>query len=127
LSANTSKPPAPRSCLGRRGRRPAAGMTAWWGGGAVATRIGALNGRVGGDAALAVPPLGHGNDLARALGVPLDVHAAAEFMLRAPARPMDLARVGEKAFGCVAGVGFDAETNRRANTWGPCPRCHARP
>jgi diacylglycerol kinase (ATP) len=86
----------------------------------------ALNGLRGTDTALGVLPLGHGNDLARALGVPLDVRAAAEFMLRAPVSSIDVARVGEKTFGCVAGVGFDAETNRRANTWGPWPRGHAR-
>lgn len=86
----------------------------------------ALNGLRGSDTPLGVLPLGHGNDLARALGVPLDAHAAAEFLLRAPVRWMDVARVGEKAYGNVAGIGFDAETNRRANTWGPWPRGHAR-
>jgi diacylglycerol kinase (ATP) len=85
-----------------------------------------MNGVQGTDVAFGILPLGHGNDLARALGVPLDPHAAAEFLLRAPVGSMDIVRVGEKAYGAVAGVGFDAETNRRANAWGGWVGGHTR-
>ena len=86
----------------------------------------ALNALCGSAAALGILPVGHGNDLARALGVPLEPQAAAEFLLEAPVGFMDVARVGEKIFGCVSGVGFDSETNRRANSWGPWPKGHLR-
>ena len=77
----------------------------------------AVNALRGTRTALGVIPLGHGNDLARALGVPLDPVAAVEFLLRAPVVSIDLARVGDVVYGCVAGVGLDAATNRRANAW----------
>lgn len=80
-----------------------------------------LNGLRGTSTALGIIPLGHGNDLARALGIPLDPVAAAEFLLRAPTGLLDVARVGEVVYANVAGVGFDSETNRRANAWGPWP------
>lgn len=85
-----------------------------------------LNGILGTESALGVLPLGHGNDLARALGIPLEPRAAAEFILHAPVGRMDVVRVGEKVYATVAGVGFDAETNHRANSWGPWPRGHLR-
>lgn len=80
----------------------------------------------GTDTALGVIPLGHGNDLARAFGIPLDPLAAAAFLLRAPASSMDVARVGDTAYAGVAGVGLDSEANRRANTWGPWLTGHLR-
>jgi len=78
----------------------------------------AVNALRGTDTALGMVPLGHGNDLARALGVPLDPLAAVEFLLRAPVASMELARLGDMAYACVAGVGLDAATNRRSNAWG---------
>ncbi len=86
----------------------------------------AVNALRGTDTALGVLPLGHGNDLARALGIPLDPLAAAEFLLRAPVGSIDLAVAGERAYACVAGVGFDAAANRRANSWGGWLTGHAR-
>ncbi len=85
-----------------------------------------LNGVRGTEAVFGILPLGNGNDLARSLGIPLEPRAAAEFLLRARVAPMDVARVGEKAYACVAGVGLDAEANRRANAWGNWPRGHLR-
>ena len=78
----------------------------------------AVNALRGTQTALGVIPLGHGNDLARALGVPLDPLAAVGSLLRAPVVSMDVARVGDVVYACVAGVGLDAATNRRANAWG---------
>ncbi|HXE75275.1 MAG TPA: diacylglycerol kinase family protein [Candidatus Xenobia bacterium] len=77
----------------------------------------AVNALRGTQAALGVIPLGHGNDLARALGVPLNPLAAVQFLLKAPVVSIDLARVGDIVYACVAGVGLDAATNRRANAW----------
>lgn len=77
-----------------------------------------VNGLRGRDTAFGILPFGHGNDLARALGIPRDPRAAGEFLLRAPVSSMDVACVGERVYAAVAGVGFDAETNRRANAWG---------
>ncbi|MFQ5777765.1 MAG: diacylglycerol/lipid kinase family protein [Terriglobia bacterium] len=85
-----------------------------------------VNALRGTETALGVLPLGHGNDLARALGIPLEPMAAAEFLLRAPVTAIDLVRAGEESYACVASVGLDAETNRRANAWGSWPRGHAR-
>lgn len=86
----------------------------------------ALNALRGTETALGLLPLGHGNDLARALGVPLDPRAAAEFLLQARVSSIDLARVGKESYACVGSVGFDAETNRRANAWGSWPSGHTR-
>ncbi len=86
----------------------------------------AVNALRGTQSALGAVPLGHGNDLARALGVPLDPLAAVEFLLRAPVASIDLARVGDVVYGCVAGVGLDAATSRRANSRGGWLTGHAR-
>jgi len=86
----------------------------------------AVNALRGTDTALGMVPLGHGNDLARALGVPLDPLAAVEFLLRAPVASMELARLGDMAYACVAGVGLDAATNRRSNAWGGWLTGHTR-
>lgn len=86
----------------------------------------AINGLRGSAAAFGAIPLGNGNDLCRSLGLPRDPMAAADFLLRAPVSEMDLVRVGEEAYAGVAGAGFDAEANRRANAWPVWPRGHLR-
>ncbi|MGH9805295.1 MAG: diacylglycerol/lipid kinase family protein [Candidatus Acidiferrales bacterium] len=85
-----------------------------------------LNAVRGSRTALGVLPLGHGNDLARSLGLPLDPRAAAELLVRNPPTTMDVGRVGDRIFATVAAVGLDAETNRRARSWGSWPRGHLR-
>jgi diacylglycerol kinase (ATP) len=76
----------------------------------------AMRGLAGSDTALAILPLGSGNDLAFALGVPPALPAAVAMALTGGRRRIDLARFGDVPFGCVAGVGFDSEVNRYANS-----------
>jgi len=67
-------------------------------------------------AALGVVPAGGGNDVARALGLPVDDPLAAAGLLPELARRrVDLARADSRRFLNVAGAGFDAEVNRLAN------------
>jgi diacylglycerol kinase (ATP) len=69
----------------------------------------------GTDCALAVVPLGTGNDLAATLRLPSDLEPAVRQALTGPVRSIDLVRVGDRyAIGYV-GVGFDAEVARFAN------------
>lgn len=86
----------------------------------------ALNGLLGSDTALGIIPLGHGNDLARSLGIPLDPRRAADLLLGTDVNSIDVIRVGQRAYAGVAGIGFDAETNRRANAWPGWPTGHLR-
>ncbi len=76
----------------------------------------AMRGLAGSDTALAILPLGSGNDLAFALGVPAALPAAVETALSGERRRIDLGRFGDVPFACVAGVGFDSEVNRYANS-----------
>jgi YegS/Rv2252/BmrU family lipid kinase len=74
---------------------------------------------IGAECALALVPAGTGNDLARALGVPGDVEAAAAAIHAGRCRPLDAWRLNDRCFINVAGVGFDAEA---AATLGPSGR-----
>ncbi|MFR9728807.1 diacylglycerol/lipid kinase family protein [Saccharopolyspora sp. MS10] len=70
--------------------------------------------------ALAIIPVGTGNDLARALGLPSDPLAAARVATDAvqggQRRAVDLGRVvGGQRFATVLCAGFDAQVNARAN------------
>lgn len=71
-------------------------------------------------AVLAVLPGGRGNDLARALNIPLDPIEACAIVAHGSAHAMDLGEVcGDgkqgRAFVGIASVGFDSEANRIAN------------
>jgi diacylglycerol kinase (ATP) len=74
-----------------------------------------LNGLWGSDVPLGVLSLGSGNDFANGLGIPLDARAAVSALLGGRSAWIDLARVGEVVYGCIAGVGFDSVVNRFAN------------
>lgn len=76
----------------------------------------ALQALAGAETALGILPLGSGNDLAGALGVPADLERAVELALSAPVRAIDLGAAGGRYFAGVAGLGFDSEVNRYANT-----------
>jgi diacylglycerol kinase (ATP) len=70
--------------------------------------------------ALGIIPAGTGNDVARYFDLPRkDPVAAADVVIRATPRTIDLARSGNKYFATVLAAGFDALVNERANrmTW----------
>ncbi len=68
----------------------------------------------GGGAALAILPLGTGNDAARTLGVPLELEAAARAALAGHTRAVDLIRVGDRLVLNAIGVGLTGDINDRA-------------
>ncbi len=68
----------------------------------------------GGGAALAILPLGTGNDAARTLGVPLTLEAAARAALAGHTRMVDLIRVGDRLVLNAIGVGLTGDINDRA-------------
>jgi YegS/Rv2252/BmrU family lipid kinase len=73
---------------------------------------------------LAILPLGTANDLARTLGIPLNVAAAADLLARGVRRRIDLGRCNGRIFCNVASVGLSARvagrlTGDRKKRWGP--------
>jgi diacylglycerol kinase (ATP) len=79
------------------------------------THHGVLNGIFGSKVSLGMIPLGTGNDFGAALGIPAEPRAAASILLAGSTRQIDVARVGPRVYGCVAGVGFDSVVTRFAN------------
>lgn len=74
---------------------------------------------------LGVIPAGTGNDLARALGIPLgDPEAAADTVVAGQCREIDLGRTDGQWFAGVVATGFDAKVNDRVNRmrWPKGPR-----
>lgn len=67
------------------------------------------------ETALGILPVGSGNDLAMALGIPGELESAVRILARGPTRRIDVARTRSAFYACIAGVGFDSEVNRRAN------------
>src|SRR6266545_2677595 len=67
-----------------------------------------VNGLAGSSTALAALPAGTVNVWVRELGLPLQPRAAAEALLRAQVRKIDLGRAGDRYFLLMGGVGFDA-------------------
>jgi len=63
---------------------------------------------------LALLPAGRGNDLARAMGIPFDVRAAAQVALSGRERAIDLGMASGRPFTTVAACGLDAEVSRAA-------------
>lgn len=93
--------------------RGAAGLVVVGGDGMVHLGLQAAGGT---DVPFGVIPAGSGNDFARSLGIPLaDAEAAADVVVSAHERKIDLGRAGRTWFGCVVAAGFDARVNDRAN------------
>jgi diacylglycerol kinase (ATP) len=103
-----------------------------------------LNGLAGTGAALGIIPLGSGNDMARNLGLPLEVEAATRAAVGGTVRRADLGRITiqsprskvqgqepgaskptldlgpgtlDQFFGCIASFGLDSHANRIANRY----------
>jgi diacylglycerol kinase (ATP) len=81
----------------------------------------AINGLAGASIPVGILPAGGGNDLARALGMPLDTLESAHALLHARTRRIDLLRLtaaGGRAcvFAGAGGAGIDSEAARLANT-----------
>jgi YegS/Rv2252/BmrU family lipid kinase len=79
-----------------------------------------LIGQIGGalartPATMALIPGGRGNDLARALGIPVDPVEAVELLAAGPVREIDVGEVNGRRFLCIASCGFDSDANRIAN------------
>jgi diacylglycerol kinase (ATP) len=74
-----------------------------------------INGLHKSEVPLGLLPLGTGNDFAKGLGMPMDLHAAAGALLTGHVREIDLAQVGAAIYACIAGVGFDSTVTRYAN------------
>jgi diacylglycerol kinase (ATP) len=68
-----------------------------------------VNGLAGSSRPMAVLPLGTGNVLANVIGLPHASRALARVIAEAPALPIWPARVGDRLFVAMVGVGFDAE------------------
>jgi diacylglycerol kinase (ATP) len=74
-----------------------------------------VNGIVGSEIPLGIIPCGSGNDFAKGLGIPIQARAAAAVLRAGHTRRVDLGRVGNTVYGCIAGVGFDSVVTRYAN------------
>ena len=79
-----------------------------------------LIGQVGGvlagsETPLGILPGGRGNDLARVVGIPKDLRAAAEILAAGRTRTIDVGEVNGHRFLGIASCGFDSECNRIAN------------
>jgi len=74
-----------------------------------------LNGVAGSEIPLGIIPCGSGNDFAKGLGIPIRTRAAAEVLCAGKTRRVDLGRVGNTVYGCIAGAGFDSVVTRYAN------------
>ncbi|MDH3746365.1 MAG: diacylglycerol kinase family lipid kinase [Acidobacteriota bacterium] len=75
-----------------------------------------IQGLAGTACELGMIPLGRGNDLANALGVPADWRTALDRALESPARRIDLGVANGHYYALYCGVGFDSEAGRVANT-----------
>ena len=66
---------------------------------------------------LGIIPLGTANDLARELGIPGDVRAAARHIARAAVRTVDLVTVNGRAFCTVGGIALVARSAMAVTRW----------
>jgi len=67
----------------------------------------AANGVAGSPTALAIVPVGTGNDVAVSVGLPTDPERALEVLAERHVRAIDVGAVGDRVYVCVLGVGLD--------------------
>jgi diacylglycerol kinase (ATP) len=67
------------------------------------------NGLIGSNIPLGIIPAGSGNDLARALDIPMDYKKALERILMGKQRTIDVGRIGKEYCITVTGIGFDGK------------------
>jgi YegS/Rv2252/BmrU family lipid kinase len=67
------------------------------------------------DGVVGILPGGRGNDLCRALGIPLKPVAACSVLASGVVREFDLGQAGDRTFAGIASCGFDSVANRIAN------------
>src|SRR6187200_682664 len=78
--------------------------------------LGSVGGAMAGsEVPLGLVPTGRGNDLARALGIPIEPEAAVAAILAGNSRLIDVGEANGKRFLGIVSVGFDSECNRLAN------------
>ena len=71
----------------------------------------------GTETSLGIVPVGSGNDFATSLGLSASIEEALHQALDAPATRVDLGRIGERYFACVAGVGIDGAVLETIESW----------
>jgi YegS/Rv2252/BmrU family lipid kinase len=64
---------------------------------------------VGTDSNFGLIPMGSGNGFARSLRLPLNSEKALDVIVKANLKKIDVGKINEHHFFCVAGIGFDAE------------------
>jgi YegS/Rv2252/BmrU family lipid kinase len=74
-----------------------------------------INGLVSTNSALGIISCGTGNDIARSLGVPVDIKQAVNTLLTGKRRSIDLGRERDQVFTNIAGVGFASDVSSEAN------------
>jgi diacylglycerol kinase (ATP) len=75
----------------------------------------AAAGLVGTGTALGILPVGTGNDIAHAAGVPDDPRAAVSLLAQGHVRELDLASANGRVYACVLGLGMDSVALERIN------------
>lgn len=75
-----------------------------------------INGVVDTPAAIGLVPAGTGNDLARTLGIPLDIEKSIAVLQRGKLAPLDLGKDIDGYFAGILGLGFPSDVMIHANT-----------
>lgn len=107
ISIHATTAPGSGSALARDASHEGADLIIVCGGDGTINEV--ISGMAHSSVPLAVLPGGTANGLARELGLPLDIEAAARMILSATPRRIALGRVGERYFISMVGVGFDAQ------------------
>lgn len=81
-----------------------------------------VNGIYGTDVALAMIPVGSGNDYAVSNSIPKDIASACEIIKEDNRISTDVGDINGEKYVCIGGSGFDSEVNELANTRTPLLR-----